>query len=290
MKVFEVVPGARITKFGPPNSTVRVRTKIHVNGIDRTYERVGRTNKYGEYGVTVPYEGKYTVNGDTQQVSKTAIREGKVLSTYRAHYPFDEGHGSKFSDPVGGSRGTITGANWSNGVRGSALSLQQKSDVAMTSDPALDVGKGSFTIAFWVKGDLRPSNNDPAVLLSSWDPKTESSYSFYANKHGHFCALAQDNQGQTVNNCGIKSANFHDWTLVVGVFDRKSGELRLYQNGRPQGTQNMTSLRSSIGSQRLTIGGFDDRYSARGEIDDVRVYNRSLTRSEIRRLHQNLTQ
>ena len=58
----------------------------------------------------VPYEGKYTVNGDTQQVSKTAIREGKVLSTYRAHYPFDSGDGSKFSDPVGGSRGTITGA------------------------------------------------------------------------------------------------------------------------------------------------------------------------------------
>jgi dolichyl-diphosphooligosaccharide--protein glycosyltransferase len=73
LKVFTLVPGARLVGTAAPNTTVTVSTTQSVTGTEFTYSRTADTNGAGEYAVTVPYAGQYEVNGRQVQVSTTAV-------------------------------------------------------------------------------------------------------------------------------------------------------------------------------------------------------------------------
>lgn len=283
IKVFEIVPGARLTVTGPPNSTVRVRTTVQIGGRNVIYKRVGQTNKYGDYAVTVPYSGQYLLNGKRQQVSEAAVQNEKIVGTYKAHFPLDEGHGTDIYDPVGRTKGEVNGASWKEGIRGTALSFQQGTDFVEATDSSLNVGNSSFSTSFWVKGNLSGSND--GTILHGFNRNTASGYTFYTHKD-RTCIRVRDNQGQKVVNCGINTRTFSDWTLITGVFDRKTGELRLYRNGTLVATKDATSIGTISNTRGLTISDPNARFSAPMTVDDVRFYNRTLTQGEIKQLQR----
>ncbi|AXG09664.1 STT3 domain-containing protein [Haloplanus rubicundus] len=80
VKVFTLVPGARLVGTAPPNSDVSISTTQSVNGHQFTYSRTVEATAGGRYAVTVPYAGTYTVNGNRVDVSTTAIRQNETVS------------------------------------------------------------------------------------------------------------------------------------------------------------------------------------------------------------------
>ncbi|WP_251344419.1 STT3 domain-containing protein [Haloplanus halophilus] len=80
LTVFTLVPGARLAGTAPPGSTVSVSTTQSVTGEQFTYSRTVEADSTGQYAVTVPYPGEYTVGGSQMQVSPTAITANETIS------------------------------------------------------------------------------------------------------------------------------------------------------------------------------------------------------------------
>ena len=80
LTVFTLVPGAQIVGTASPSSTVSVSTVQSVAGQRFTYSRTVEANSTGEYTVTVPYPGEYTIDGRQIQVSPTAVTANETVS------------------------------------------------------------------------------------------------------------------------------------------------------------------------------------------------------------------
>ncbi|SFC59922.1 dolichyl-diphosphooligosaccharide--protein glycosyltransferase [Halobiforma haloterrestris] len=77
---FAVVPGATITGTGEPGATVSIESERTVSGERISYEQAVNVDEDGSFAVTVPFAGTYTVNGDSVNVSTTAVTEGETIS------------------------------------------------------------------------------------------------------------------------------------------------------------------------------------------------------------------
>jgi len=79
VKLFAIVPGARLVGTADPDTAVSVSTNQSVTGHRFTYSRTVETDASGEYSITVPYPGVYTVEGRSVQVSDEAVRRNSTV-------------------------------------------------------------------------------------------------------------------------------------------------------------------------------------------------------------------
>ncbi|WP_157689307.1 STT3 domain-containing protein [Haloplanus rallus] len=79
LKIFTLVPGAQIAGTAPPGTELTVTTNQSVTGTSFTYTRTVRTDANGDYTITVPYPGTYTVDGTRVQVPETAVRQNETV-------------------------------------------------------------------------------------------------------------------------------------------------------------------------------------------------------------------
>ena len=77
-KAFAVVPGGTIQGTAAPNSTVSVTVTVAVSGREVTYERQTIANQNGEFAVTVPNPGTYTVTTDGGSETTVDVSEQTV--------------------------------------------------------------------------------------------------------------------------------------------------------------------------------------------------------------------
>ena len=78
---FAVVPGATIEGSGQPNETVTVGTTVAVDETTVSYERNVTVNTSGQFSLTVPYPGEYTVGSTQLNVTRRAVVSGNTVST-----------------------------------------------------------------------------------------------------------------------------------------------------------------------------------------------------------------
>ncbi|PSQ53019.1 hypothetical protein BRD20_04800 [Halobacteriales archaeon SW_8_65_20] len=79
-RVFTLVSGATLTgTAAAANTTVELSVQVDGEGFEASYERTVQTNATGEYRVTVPYPGTYTVGEETVRVSEAAVVEGETV-------------------------------------------------------------------------------------------------------------------------------------------------------------------------------------------------------------------
>jgi hypothetical protein len=193
-----------------------------------------------------------------------------------AAYSFDESGGAIVKDASGsGNDGTLTNATRAPGKHGSALSFNGTSAfVSVADSPSLDLTTG-MTLEAWV---------NPDALGTTWRTvvfKTASAgmvYSLYANRSTTVPA-GQVNIGGEQNANGTAALPLNTWSHLAATFD--GGSLRLYVNGSLVATRAVAGpVPTSTGALRL--GGnsiWGEFYS--GLIDDVRVYNRALSQTQL---------
>ncbi|MHA3773494.1 LamG-like jellyroll fold domain-containing protein [Verrucomicrobiota bacterium sgz303538] len=194
-----------------------------------------------------------------------------------AAYSFDEGSGSSAGDSSGnGYMGTVNGATWLPGGRfGSALSFNGTGNwVTVTGVTNLRLSTG-MTLEAWVN----PS------ALSGWRTvifKENSGgldYALYAHDNVPRPAGYINMGNGDISAPGSGALPLNSWTHLATTYDGTT--LRLYVNGVLAGS------RASGGAIRqsalpLRIGGnsvWGEYFT--GLIDEVRIYNRALTATEI---------
>jgi len=195
-----------------------------------------------------------------------------------AAYGFNERNGKKVGDDSGNSNnGTISGAKWTTSGRfGSALSFDGANDwVTINHSSSLNLTTG-MTLEAWVQ---------PAAAPVGWQTvvgKYQSGaplYFLHASSDSGDRPATGVYIGGERNLIGGTRLPANVWVHLAATYDGATE--RLYVNGiqvasRPQSGQIQTS------STPLRIGGNDvwGEYF-QGLIDEVRIYNRALTQTEI---------
>lgn len=193
-------------------------------------------------------------------------------------FGFDDISGERVPDASGrGNDGVLVGATAAaSGRFGSALALDGWNDWVTVSDhPSLDLS-GKMTLEAWVY----PRNwmSKGATVLVKEDGAAASVYYLYANEdRNQPLAGARIAGYRTVS--GVTQMPPGKWTHLAATYDGQY--IRLYIDGAVVDAQPQTgSIPISGGSLRLGGNAIWGEYLS-GWLDDVRVYNRALTRAEI---------
>jgi hypothetical protein len=190
---------------------------------------------------------------------------------------FDELAGTTVTDSSGGGQtGTISGAiRTTTGRFGGALSFDGVNDwVTIPDSNPLDL-----TTAMTIEAWIRPSQvgTDWRTVLLKEQPGNLI-YALYAGDGAGRPATHVFTTADRGTNATTTTA-LNTWTHLAATYDRTT--LRLYVNGTQAATRALTgNLRTSTGA--LRIGGnniWAEWFN--GTIDEIRLYNRALTATEI---------
>ncbi|HET6953953.1 MAG TPA: LamG-like jellyroll fold domain-containing protein [Acidimicrobiales bacterium] len=192
-----------------------------------------------------------------------------------ASFGFDEGSGTIAGDRSGsGNDGTVSGALWTTGRVGGALSFDGSGDLVTVPDtPSLDL-TGGMTIDAWVR-PAGPATWSTVVLK---ERSSGLSYGLYgADGDGNPAGYARIGGDREV--AGPSAAPPGVWTHLAVTYD--GAALRLYVNGALVRSTSRTGT-IATSNDPLAIGGnsaWGEWFT--GEIDEVNIYNRALTAAEV---------
>lgn len=183
-----------------------------------------------------------------------------------------------------GNNGTLVGGVMKTiGKVGQAMSFDGTRGYLYNSSPNLVIGNNVFTKSVWIYSNYKGSPVNHPNIISWGDSSTN-------NKNG--LSLQTDGFGNpqilqwffsndyTWNISDITGG----WHHIVIIYNPTA--LTLYIDGVSQGTQTVTGTPSVVNSN-LEIGRFGDNpwYYFDGKIDEVRIYNRALSASEVAQLY-----
>ena len=194
-----------------------------------------------------------------------------------AAYGFEEATGSTVADASGkGNHGTIRGAvRITKGRYGKALKFDGKSAWVTVKDSAsLDLSK-SMTLEAWVYPLSQTAGANTVILKEAYKAGVYALYSERSNN----LPVSYFNDGRYSSISGSKRLPAYQWTHLVTTYD---GQVqRLYVNGRKVAERAKSSLiKSSAGALRIGGNSVWGEYF-NGYIDEIRIYNRALTATEV---------
>lgn len=189
----------------------------------------------------------------------------------------------------------VNGPAWVGGVQGEALAFDGNDDFVSVPDVAeLNVQEG-VTVMYWLRWTTAPSSGNAwANPVSKGEHQWEFQHSGDAAgspwRNAYYEWAVETNDTRTwVWSTSTTTQNV--WVHLTGVFDNATHQIRLYVNGTQE---NATTLNGTINldGKPFLIGarprvGFEDRHFE-GEIDEVIVFDRALSDSEIARYYQML--
>ncbi|HAL45813.1 MAG: hypothetical protein A2Y12_14325 [Planctomycetes bacterium GWF2_42_9] len=231
-------------------------------------------------------------------MSKTILRIGLILGVASlsfagsidspiAHWAFDEVSGTIASDSAGSYNGTVSGATWTAGKIGGALSFDGVNDYVNCGDiDAVEFGSSNFTVAYWFN-------------ISSIGAKSNlvSKYNIYGRQwlsdlrqDGSF-AFATYSENNTYSGVGMVETTapvcpVGQWIHCVTV--RQGSQMYLYLDGSYYASGNCYGTLTGY-STPVTVGAllnYGSPYNCfTGLIDDVRIYNYALSANEVAELY-----
>jgi hypothetical protein len=193
-----------------------------------------------------------------------------------AAYGFNEGAGTQAGDGSGsGNNGTILRAAWSTaGHTGAALSFGNNAWVTIADAASLDLNTG-MTLEAWV----RPTSNGSTRTVIYKERSSGLSYAlFSSDADADPRTTVRTNVSVSANGSTLLRTNV--WTHLAATYDGST--LRLFVDG-VEVDSTPSGLPMAVSAGPLRIGGNSIRGEYfRGLIDEVRIYNRALSATEIR--------
>jgi len=208
------------------------------------------------------------------------LRQGLV-----AHWELDEAEGLIAHDSAGDSNGIIYGAAWASGQIGQALDFNGIDDyVDFGNDESLNLGAGEFSISAWINPRSFGSD-EPRPIISKWQ---DDANRWYLHTYNDCVEFTSKGQGSIVYVAGTEGLlDLDRWHHVCFVAEGKG---KMYVDGEDR-TNWAThppligSLDNSAAVKLGSKGSTETPTYFDGSIDDVRIYERTLSPGEVRRLY-----
>jgi fibronectin type 3 domain-containing protein len=228
----------------------------------------------GTITITAPGAG-----GSPKSIPVTLLVAPQGTDGTNASYGFEQGSGTLAADSSGnGNHGTINGALWTTlGKYGNALSFNgSTSFVSVPDSPTLDLTT-SGTIEAWIR----------IGAINQWNSVIAKGNSNNDQSHNYAIEIDDLNRVRCIlGNGSVSMALFSNTTLSGGTFHHlactwNGSTVALYINGALS-TSTAQTLTPAGNTSPLYIGQFggnSDRFN--GVIDEVRIYNRALTLTQV---------
>jgi len=204
----------------------------------------------------------------TFTIAPTAGSENGLVG----YWKFDEGSGPTASDSSGyNNYGTVYGATWTDGKVGKALSFDGINDyVRIPDSDSLDITE-DLTIAAWVKTSQTGRPSDIFCNLRQVSPHDGYALEITSTGNVRFYSQEKDLVSKGKINTGT-------WKYVVVVLSGTTATIYIdgaFDNSGTVNVPNANDLDQTIAAS------YTPYYFFNGVIDEVRVYNRALSQSEI---------
>jgi hypothetical protein len=199
------------------------------------------------------------------------------------------------NDSTGGNNGTVQGgATFAAGEVGQAFKFDGSSGYVSAGNPASLGFTSALTVEAWINPHAAPPANTMSAILTKWaqifnvQPDSDS-YGLWLRQDPTaglqlFGAIHQ--AGTSEPNVQGGTIPLNAWSHVAMTFDSGTGTLVAYVNGRA--VNSLTSPGAIVTSSRNVFIGREDSFLPRpfnGLIDELSVYNRALSASEIQAIY-----
>lgn len=192
-----------------------------------------------------------------------------------ASWSFDENGGTTANDGAGTHDGTVSGASWTPGIRGSALDFDGvDGQVLVPNGGNFNPTGGAISFSVWFR--MEQVGDDGCLIFQN------VKYILKLDAQGRVGFALYTPVYNDVNMSYEERILDTDWHHAAATYDGE--EMKLYIDGTLRNTEpNTGNLQTStsdvyIGKQR-TINPFA------GIIDEVLVYDRALTAAEVSQIH-----
>ena len=192
-----------------------------------------------------------------------------------AAYGFEEGTGTATGDASGrGNDGTLQGPAWASGHTGGGLSFDGSNDlVTVADDASLDLSSQA-TLEAWVRPTSSTKGQAAALVKEGTSGPV---YALHSSGSGRRVSGSVATSG-LVEATGPRLQT-GQWAHIAVTYD--GATVRLYVDGQAVGSRSTSGLiTTSDGALRIGGTTLANEYFG-GTVDDVRVYNRALSASEI---------
>lgn len=216
--------------------------------------------------------------GDVQD----ALTRGLV-----AYYPFS---GDARDASGAGNDGMVNGAALTTdrfGNPDSAYYFDGEDDnIVVQNSPSLNMAVNhQITISAWVQPEDLESDRFSHVVRKA-SGRSGAGFLFAFQNRGRELSLGINNSAGQESNTAIDPSYFADgaWHFIAGTFDGRA--FRIYIDGRLVATELLSQRINPNGEDPMFIGSYWRGQFFQGGIDDLRLYNRALTTSELEQLYQ----
>jgi hypothetical protein len=207
-----------------------------------------------------------------------AKAQGALATGLIGHWTFD---GKNMISNVADSSGmenngrlvTVTSTTTTAGVIGQAyVSPRDTSTNAYIDTGSNYIGTNSFSICFWAKMNTNSGN----FLYNSQTIMTTNS----SNRFG----LTRDNT-VSVAVSAVDAVVLNKWQHYCATSNTVSNTINLYLNGVLNGGADQSSGAPGVGATNVRLLGEGSGSTVDGAVDDMRIYNRVLSATEIKTLY-----
>jgi hypothetical protein len=243
----------------------------------------------GPVGPKVKKGGPGPVDPNPKQEGpeKAAPKNGKPqpIQGLLAYWPLDEGEGPFTHDKLGTIPGLRMGGEWVQGVKGTALRLNGTTDfVDLRADGRLNFGPGGpFTLSGWARTEAEGG------VIGSFRKRKGFGVINVGVLKGNLRGWVRDDTsgfgGVQLTGGPVNDGKWHHFALAR----QPDGTVELFLDGVSQGKERGKSTGGPITTDQRALGS--DRFVAAagkkgppnfaGTIDEVRLYNRALTPTEV---------
>jgi len=196
------------------------------------------------------------------------------------YWDMEEGKGSFINDGSGNNNNGIltNGPAWTTGKNGSAISLDGKNDwVNCGAGTSLNLVNKSFTLEAWTRRGA--SGGYHQIIGQGTTSKDTGLYFFYRSDNRFWFTF----WGETSLLSAGTYPDSNQWHHWVGTYDANTNIIKLYRDGLLENSGIMDG--DYVGTGNLSIGatgGAGGGYLFKGQIDDVRIYDRVLSSEEVK--------
>ena len=192
----------------------------------------------------------------------------------------NEGSGRTAADGSGpGHNGTLmNGATWTAGKFGNAVSLDGTNDYLSVANPnSLNFGTSDFTIALWIK--RQATGKEHAIFSKtasgSWTRGGKELFINGSNNRVSFgCfGVGEASSTGTITNDGL-------WHHIAVTFTDSTDTITVYIDGAERGGGTL-DLPPDASDHAVKIGGHPAGHYFRGQVDELRIFKRALSSSEV---------
>jgi hypothetical protein len=196
-----------------------------------------------------------------------------------AWYKFNANSGTIAIDSSGqGNTGTLAGSTlpvWTNGVNGGGLYFDGSASYCTSAlaPPIADTA----SIAFWVYAGPTNANNNRIMECAA---NTDAIYCTSMSAGSGTFRFVRSSGNSIVSTATFSPGVWSHWCLV-----ENPSSAVWYYNGSPNVTNTITAV-GTVNTTILTLGKYvGGGFFWGGRLDDVRIYNRALTSTEVLQIY-----